>query len=154
MKEEPQVISTAAMNYPKYLPPPRSQPSLPTHEVKVERISLHKARVSKMESKMEPKPMQAIRGRSSESKRNTDAVLGLKPMQRSKTPNRGNSEERPERFELALQDGEKDELMTEEEWSRLNQLEIDSLNQDRLMMVLGVDRNAATPQEIEQILDP
>lgn len=76
-------------------------------------------------------------------------------MQRSKTPNRMPSEERPEMYELALQDGEKDEFMTEEEWSRLNQLEIDSLNQDRLMMVLWADyHQTATQQEIEQILDP
>lgn len=62
--------------------------------------------------------------------------------------------ERPEIYELATQDGVVDDLMSLEEWDRINQEEITQLNQDRLMMVLGVDYPHASQQEIEQILDP
>lgn len=81
-------------------------------------------------------------------------MIGLKAMQRAKTPTRPGSMERPEVYELATQDGVVDDLMSPEEWDRINQEEIAQLNQDRLMMVLGVDYPHASQQEIEQILDP
>ncbi len=91
-------------SFPKYLPPPRSRPELPTHMVEVSGMERQK-------SKQMPIHPSKLRGRSA------DQMVGLRPESRAKTPTRKGSHGIVESFVLRTETPPSEqEMMTEEEW--------------------------------------
>ena len=91
-------------SFPKYLPPPRSRPELPTHLVEVSGKDQQKF-------KQMPVPPSKLRGRA------VDQMVGLRPESRAKTPTRTGSHGIVESFVLMTEPPHSEqEMMTEEEW--------------------------------------
>lgn len=146
-----QVIETTvpAENFPKFLPAPRSRPDLKTQKVTINQLPKAKAVTSK--------PSES-RGRTLQ-KQGSEKMIGLMPVQRSKTPTPDPSRasgSQVEVFTLAGNDMDEVEMVTADEDFSAEEIAMMNADWQRDMVesATGLGIEYVSALEREHILDP